>query len=401
MVEQLSRLPGEGEIQLVNTCTVTALADRKGRRLVRQLKRDHPDALVVAVGCQVDGAREQLLAAGADLVLGNRYKARIAEAIAAHLAGSPLPEAGWPPLASERVTGFPRTRALLKVQDGCTVGCSFCRTWQVRGPLRSKPPAVAREEAEGLARAGHREIVIVGINLAQYGEDLPDRPTLTKLLAELLRVPGVRYRLTSLNPDGVTDELVELFAGERRLCPYFHLPLQSGDEGILAAMGRPYTASQYRERALALLERVPRAALGADVMVGFPGEDERAFRNTVELLEELVPLNLHIFRYSPRPGTRAAGYPDQVPEELKTSRAEELARLAAGWARQAASRFLGQVLEVIPEYERDGYLWGHAENYLLVGVPAGAKRGKILRVRVDEVIDGRATGVIINKEEDT
>jgi len=401
MEEQLAALPGEGEVILVNTCTVTGLADRKGRKLIRKLRREHPDALIVAVGCQVEAAREQLLAAGADLALGNRDKARIGELVAAFLRGGPVPQGDWLPLAAERIREFPRTRALLKVQDGCSVGCTFCRTFLVRGPLRSKPPTVAREEADELAAAGHREIVIVGINLAQYGLDLPRRPSLAGLLRELLKVQEVRYRLTSLNPEGVTEELIELFAGEPRLCPYFHLPLQSGDDRVLASMGRPYTAAEYREVAQAILSRVPKATLGTDVLVGFPGEDERAFRNTLELLAGLVPLNLHIFRFSPRPGTRAARFPGQVPEGEKTRRAATLAVLGRNWADQAARRFLGQTLKVVPEYEEGGLWWGHAENYLPVGVPADrVEPGKIVSVRIRNVREGRAVGVIVDRQED-
>lgn len=401
MEERLSALPGEGEIHVVNTCTVTSLADRKGRKLVRQLRREHPHALIVAVGCQAHGTKEQLLSAGADLVLENRYKARIGEFVAAHLRGEKIPPTNWPNLANERVHSFPRTRALLKVQDGCTVGCTFCRTWQVRGPLRSKSPAIAKQEAEDLAAAGHREIVIVGINLAQYGQDLSERPTLVDLLRELLRVPGVRYRLTSLNPEGVTEELVELFSTEPRLCPYFHLPLQSGDDRVLAAMGRPYTAGEYKRKARKLLSQVLKATLGADVMVGFPGEDEGAFENTVKLIAELVPLNLHIFRYSPRPGTRAASFPGQVPEEEKASRAERLAELAQAWAQERAAEFVDQDLQVLLEYEDGGFVWGHAENYLLVGVPAGqARPGTISTVHAQRVEGGRVLGVIVDRQKD-
>jgi len=401
MEEALSSLPGDGEVHVVNTCTVTVLADRKGRKLVRKLRREHPDALIVAVGCQVDGAREQLLSAGADLALGNRDKAHIGEAVAAFLRGEPLPQGHWEPLSAERVHRFSRTRALLKVQDGCTVGCSFCRTFLVRGPLRSKPPAVARKEAERLAAAGHREIVLVGINLAQYGVDLPDRPTLTDLLSELLKVRGARYRLTSLNPEGVTEELIELFARERRLCPYFHLPLQSGADDVLRAMGRPYCAAEYRERAEALLKRVPNATFGTDVMVGFPGEDERAFRDTVELLDALVPLNLHVFRFSPRPGTKAACMRPAVPSEVMARRAAELAALARGWAERAARRFLGHVLELLLERKEGGFWWGHAENYLLVGVSVDkGQGGKIVYARVLREDGGRAVGVIADRPED-
>ncbi|MCR4392573.1 MAG: MiaB/RimO family radical SAM methylthiotransferase [Candidatus Acetothermia bacterium] len=398
--EKLADLPYAGELHVVNTCTVTSLADRKARQRVRRLKREHPQALVVAVGCGADGAGARLRAAGADLVVGNRDKARLRSWIEAFLQGRPPPDGGWIPMDEERVVGpAERARALLKVQDGCTVGCAFCRTWQVRGPLRSKTPAVARDEAAALARAGHREIVIVGINLAQYGQDLPNRPSLVDLLRELLQVDGVRFRLSSLNPEGVSGELVALFAREPRLCPYLHLPLQSGDDRALQRMGRAYTAAEYRERAQTFLAAVPRATLGADVMVGFPGEDDAAFRRTAELLADLEPLNVHIFRFSPRPGTPAAGLRPPVPAEVAAQRAAELADLAAGWSRAARRRFLGEVLQVLVEEEDRGLLWGHAENYLWVGVRGArtAPRGTMVATRLVQVDEGHMLGVMIDR----
>ncbi len=403
LAERLATLPGEGEVHVVNTCTVTALADRKSRKLVAQLRREHPGALVVAVGCGADGARAGLLRAGADLVVGNRDKARLPELLMAYLRGDALPEGGWPSLAEERVRGpFPRARALLKVQDGCTQGCTFCRTWQVRGPLRSKPPKVAREEAEALAAAGHKEIVVTGVNLAQYGRDLPERPTLADLLSELLRVEGVRYRLTSVNPEGLTPELLALFSREPRLCPYLHMPLQSGDDRVLAAMGRAYTAAEYKEKALAFLSSVPKATLGADVMVGFPGEDERAFSRTVELLEALTPLNLHIFRYSPRPGTAAARLPGRVPKAEAARRSAELAGLARRWSRLARQRFLGATLELLVEEQEGGWWVGHTENYLRVGVAESAAlaRGTIVTVRIVRVEENLTEGVVFDRPQD-
>lgn len=396
--ERLAGLPEKGELFVVNTCTVTALADRKGRKLIRHLRREHPGALIVAVGC---GAGEGLRDAGANLVVGNKEKARLREVVEAFLHGGEGSDGAWPPLDAERVSSAPRTRALLKVQDGCTRGCSFCRTWQVRGPLRSKTPGAAREEAATLARAGHREIVLVGTNLAQYGMDLPDRPSLVDLLRGLLAVPGVRYRLSSLNPDGLTPELVELFAQEGRLCPYLQLPLQSGDEGVLRRMGRPYTAAEYEERARAFLSRVPKAAVGADVMVGFPGEGEAAFRRTVGLLGRLLPLRVHVFPFSPRPGTPAAGMAGQVSPEVKARRAAELRALALGWSQQAYRRFWGQPMRVLLEERKGGLWWGHAENYARVGVPqSGAVRGKIVTARLFRVEEGCALGVITNSSED-
>ncbi len=402
LAEQLRHLEGLGEVHVVNTCTVTALADRKSRKLVAQLRREHPEALVVAVGCGANGAATGLRRAGADLVVGNQDKARLPQILAAYLQGQAWETPGWPGLAEEQVHGpFPRARALLKVQDGCTQGCTFCRTWQVRGPLRSKPPHVARGEAENLSAAGHREIVVSGINLAQYGLDLPERPSLTDLLRELLTVPGVRYRLTSLNPEGLTQELLELFAQEPRLCPYLHMPLQSGDNRILSRMGRAYTAEEYREKAEAFLARVPKATLGTDAMVGFPGEDEPAFLRTVGLLARLKPLNVHIFRYSPRPGTPAAKFPERVPKEVAHRRSAFLATQARGWAQAVQRRFLGQTLNLLVEEEENGLWVGHTENYLRVGVSgADLTRGTIVPVRLCALGENGVQGVIIDRAED-
>lgn len=399
LVEGLAALPGDGEIHVVNTCTVTTLADRKSRKLVAQLKREHPAALVVAVGCGADGL--ELRRSGADLVVGNKHKAHLPKIISAYLQGRTWEEEEWPKLGEEQVHGpFPRARALLKVQDGCTQGCTFCRTWQVRGPLRSKPPRVAREEAERLALAGHQEIVITGINLAQYGLDLPDAPSLQDLLQELLQVPNVRFRLSSLNPEGLTSELIALFAREPRLCPYLHMPLQSGDDRVLSGMGRAYTAAEYKEKAQAFLSLVPKATLGADVMVGFPGEDERAFSRTVELLANLVPLNLHIFRYSPRPGTPAAKFPGQVKAREASRRSAILATLAKNWALEVKGRFLGRVLALLVE-EKENEMWvGHTENYIMVGV-AGVElaRGTIVPVKLCTLEEQCVKGVVVDRPE--
>ena len=399
--ERLSGVPGSGEVHVVNTCAVTSLAARKGRKLIRRLRREHPRALIVAVGCQATDSPDELRAAGADLVIPNRDKARIREFILAHLRGEAVRDGDWPPLSRERIArDAEQIRANLKVQDGCSVACAFCKTWQVRGPLRSKPPDVAREEAECLAAAGHPELVVAGINLAQYGEDLPGRPSLVALLRELLRVPRVRIRLSSLNPEGVTDGLIALFAEEPRLCPYLHVPLQSGDDRVLARMGRPYTAAEYAERVRRFLEAVPKATFGADVMVGFPGEDEDAFRRTRALLEELGRLRPHVFPFSPRPGTRAAALPDQVPAAVKRERAAALAELARDLSLRVRRAFLGEVLWPVLE-ERAGGMWrGHAENYIILSLPSdGLARGTILPVRVTEVRDEITVGVIEDNQD--
>lgn len=400
LAEKLNGVPDSTEVHVVNTCTVTTLADRKSRQLVSRLRRDHQGALIVAVGCGAEGTEDRLRAAGADLVVRNRDKMRLAEAIGHLLHGGRWEgTGGWGSLDEERLSGAePRVRAVLKVQDGCTVGCTFCRTWQVRGPLRSKAPPVARAEAEGLARAGHREIVLVGVNLAQYGEDLPARPSLVDLVEALLEVPGVRYRLSSLSPDGLSEVLIALFARERRLCPYLHLPLQSGDARILARMGRPYTPAEYLDRAHAFRSAVPGAALGADVMVGFPGEDERAFAHTVDALAALEPLNVHLFRFSPRPGTAAAQMVPRVPPREAARRAGRLAALAESWSQAAQERFLGTEVEVAVEEGQDGMAWGRSENYLWVEVRGcRASRGTIVPAHLVERGGGPLVGVMVDR----
>ncbi|MBC7220146.1 MiaB/RimO family radical SAM methylthiotransferase [Candidatus Bipolaricaulota bacterium] len=402
LAEKLQAVSDQALVHVVNTCTVTALADRKSRQLVSRLRREHPTALIVAVGCGVRGGEERLRAAGADLLVENRDKMRLVEVIELFLQGrTGEGNGGWATLDEERLSGAePRVRAVLKVQDGCTVGCTFCRTWQVRGPLRSKTPQAARAEAESLARAGHREIVLAGVNLAQYGEDLPSRPSLIDLLEALLEVGGVRYRLSSLSPDGLTDGLIALFAWERRLCPYLHLPLQSGDDAILERMGRPYTVAECLDRARAFRSAVPGATLGADVMVGFPGEDEAAFARTVDALAALDPLNVHVFRFSPRPGTAAARMTPRVPPREAARRAARLAALADGWSEAAQERFLGAEVGVAVE-EKQGHLaWGRSENYLWVEVRGrGATRGTIVPARLVERADGRLVGVMVDRTE--
>lgn len=402
--ERLAGLSGSREVHIVNTCTVTGLADRKSRQLVARLRRAYPGALVVAVGCGADGAGEALTRAGADLLVGNRDKARIADVIRRFLKDGPSPEVGgWTGLDGETLAGpEARARALLKVQDGCTVGCTFCRTWQVRGPLRSKTPEAARAEAEALARAGHREIVLVGINLAQYGQDLSSQPRLAHLLEEVLKVPRIRIRLSSLHPDAVGDDLVALFAQEPRLCPYLHLPLQSGDDALLKKMGRPYTQAQYIGRAQAFLEAVPHATVGVDVMVGFPGEDEAAFGRTVEALDRVTPLNVHVFRYSPRSGTKAARFSPEVSSKVSVRRAAELAKRARGWSRTIQRRFVGETVGVVVE-TGDGGAWGRSESYLWVEVRdgQGTPRGTILSVRLVEAAPEHMVGVIPDSTEDS
>lgn len=388
---------GEADLYLVNACTVTSLAERKARQTIRRLRREHPEARIMLVGCLADAVAQGLTRVeGADLLAGNTWKGKICEVTARTLAGEhgALPVTEPTPLSQEWIEQHPgRVRAFLKVQDGCNLACTFCRTIQVRGPSRSKPIASALAEARRLVQSGYPEIVLTGINLAAYAPPDGDLPHLVR---EILRVDGLRrLRLGSVNSSGITEELAEVFATDRRACSHFHIPLQSGDDTVLRRMGRGYTASFYRSRVELIRRFIPEATFGADVLVGFPGEDEVAFSRTCAIIEEVGFANLHIFRYSRREGTQAARFPDCVPEVMKRERAEHLDKLARAVRRELHERLLGRKEEVLIEEKRNGkwrgYTRGYIDTYLLAG--DGFSLGNEVEVRIARATEDHLEGV--------
>lgn len=400
LAEQLAQANSDRPIHVVNTCAVTGLAERKGRQLVRQLRRTYPQALIVAVGCQAELDPEGLRAAGADAALGNKGKERLPAQLAEGLDEPDLLEAEWASLDRQAVTGAaPRARATVKVQDGCAGSCTFCVTRTLRGPLRSKSPDVVAQEVKALCAAGHQEIVLAGVDLAAYGRGAPEGLNLIELLRNLLCIPGVRYRLSSIGPAGISNDLVHLMADEPRLCPHLHVPLQSGDDALLRAMRRGYTAAEYEERVHSFLDSVPNATFGTDLMVGFPGESEQAFQRSLGLLERLRPLNAHVFRFSPRPGTPAAALRPRVTAESAAARARAAWTAAQRWSVLARLRFIGHCLAAVPEGEQDGWSQGYTENYIrLVFAHEATTQGTITPVRLAYVDAAHTLGVKEDRE---
>jgi threonylcarbamoyladenosine tRNA methylthiotransferase MtaB len=381
---------------VINTCTITAEADADSRRLVRQAMRRNPAAVVAVTGCYAQAAPQAVAAIpGVDLVLGNGEK----PALLAHLSG--VRKNGGARVLVGDVAGrraideygpgidTDRTRAFLKIQDGCNYHCSFCIVPEVRGPNRSQQPEAILGEILRLQAAGFPEVVLTGIHLGTYGRDLTPATSLADLcqrIADLAEAP--RIRLSSLDPHEVKPDLIRLLAESPRFCRHLHLPLQSGDEGVLRRMRRGHTAAQFRELVERLAAEVPGIALSGDVIVGFPGEDDRAFQNTTELLEAVPIAGMHVFSYSRRPGTAAAGYPDHVPKAVKAARSGILRALVARKARVFRHQFPGETLEVVvlDRGGPDGMLEGLSDNYLRVwfaGEPG--LRGGIVRVRVEQV----------------
>ena len=384
------------DVYVINTCTITAEADADSRRLVRQAIRRNPSAVVAVTGCYAQAAPQAVAAIpGVDLVLGNGEKADLL----AHLSG--LGKNGGARVLVGDVAGrrrmddygpgidTDRTRAFLKIQDGCNYHCSFCIVPEVRGPNRSQRPEAILCEIRRLHAAGFPEVVLTGIHLGTYGRDLSPASSLTDLcrrIAGLVEAP--RIRLSSLDPHEVKADLIRLLKETPRFCRHLHLPLQSGDEGILRRMRRGHTAAQFRELVDRLVTEVPGIAVSGDVIVGFPGEDDRAFQNTHGLLEALPIAGLHVFSYSRRPGTDAAGYPDQVSKAVKAERSRMLRALVARKGQAFRRQFLGETLEfvVLDRGGPEGLLEGLSDNYLRVWFAGDSGlRGGMARVRVDRV----------------
>jgi len=352
------RLAGKDEpadVYVIHTCTVTAAARSESARLARTARRRRPEARVVLAGCAVEVEPDALRAeTGADVVAGQADKFRLPELLGAGCAATANPRQA--PL-------FDTTRAWLKAQDGCDFRCAYCIVPAARGPSRSRPVAEIVTEAAQLAARGHRELVVTGANLGCYADG--DRG-LIDLLARLERIAGLdRLRISSIEISTVERAVVAYMENSRKLCRFLHLPLQTGSDRLLAAMGRRYTRAEYRDLVRFAADRIPDAGIGTDLVTGLPGEDETAFRDTIRLVEELPFSNLHVFPYSPRPGTSAADLPDRPPREVARERAAELTALGRRKRAAFARRFQGRCVEVLIEkVDADGAGAGWTREYL-------------------------------------
>ena len=371
----LDAAPGrrQAPLHVVNTCSVTAVAEAKGRKLIRRLLHDHPGAQVVVTGCYAQ-LRPQELAAipGVRLVAGNDAKGRLASLVLALAGSSPTP--ALPPARS-------RCRVFLGVQDGCDNFCAYCTVPHARPHLVSRPASEVEGELRELVAQGVQEVVICGIRLGAY------RSASAQHLAALLRrlaATGIpRLRLSSLEPWDIGEELIGELAALPALCPHLHLPAQSGDDQVLARMGRRYDRATY----LGLLARLqaawPGLAITTDLLVGFPGETDQAFAHTVSLAREAGFARIHVFAYSPRPGTRAAGLPEQVPAPVKAERSKVLLALGEELSAGFAEIHRGRVVPVLAETRRAGVCRGYAPDYLPVQFPGAASTlGRIVPVRI-------------------
>jgi len=371
--------PYDAGVVVINSCTVTEEADREARRTIRRIASRNPSAQIIVAGCYAQRAPAEAAALpGVRYVVGNSHKA-LAGALALKVLTERETEPGraevfcssiFPSMELQpdgHIGSSGRTRAIVKVQDGCNAHCSFCIIPSVRGASRSMNPVDVVRQVQTLARSGYKEIVFSGIHLGTYGRDLQPKTSLFELICRTLdETPALeRLRLSSIEPLEVTPEIVRRVAAEGRIARHFHIPLQSGSPRILRAMRRPYTPDRYRDLASDIRAQIEDAAIGADVMVGFPGETDEDFLRTYRLIEDAPLTYLHVFPYSPRPGTPAAAMPDHVPSRVSRMRSEALRRLIAARNEAFRLRMIGRRLPALvlqPEEALTG-------NFIRVRVP--------------------------------
>ena len=390
--DTLGDFDGICDCYVINTCTVTAMSDKKSRNAIRRVRRRNPEAVIGVCGCYAQTAPEELREMDVDVLIGTdgrvEFLDRLAQAARDRQHWEHVEDAGLPRRFEQLPAGglAERTRALLKVEDGCNNFCTYCIIPYARGRVRSLPLESAVQEARKLAAEGYREIVVNGIEISSWGWEWHDGSCLRQLLTALCAaVPEVRIRLGSLEPRTIDEEFCRALSGFRNLCPQFHLSLQSGSDPVLKRMNRKYDTARYYESVRLLNEYFPGCAVTTDLIVGFPGESEASFEESLAFIRKCALTKVHIFPYSRREGTPADKMPDQVPKAVKEARAARAAAVAAELEAAFHSALIGTVQEVLFEQPEDGLYAGHAPNYAKVYVRSDeALRNRTCRVRITE-----------------
>lgn len=388
----------KADVYVINTCTVTAKSDYRSRQAIRRAIRMNKEAVVIATGCYAQVAGDQIKSIeGIDFILGNSKKDSIVDYLGLEKQTRPVVDVDEIEQVSRlkstgRLTKFGGyTRAFVKIQDGCNNRCAYCAVPLARGRSRSKPPADVEAEISALTNRGYKEIVLTGVHLGSYGKDLDKPVTLADLLISLSKISSLeRLRLSSIEPNDFTAELIEVVADKsNRICDHFHIPLQSGDDRVLKLMGRQYNTEYYRRLLERIRRHLPNCGIGADVMVGHPGETEDAFNNTVKLIEDLPLSYLHVFSFSPRPNTRAIAMGDQVETEEKKRRSLILRRLGKTKSLEFRESLIGRRIQTLTMKKVQGYTSSLSSNYVKVYIQEAIAPDQIVNVRVvGQLFDG-------------
>ena len=409
-MEQILREKGIGvgdlkdpcDAYIINTCSVTAVADKKNRAVIRRCRRENPNAVIGVCGCYPQHAAKNLEGLGIDVIGGSNGREQFLADLLATLedrksrenVDNALRRRVFEVLPAGGLEG--RTRGMLKVQDGCTNFCSYCIIPYTRGPVRSAPLELAVQQAKELEQAGYKEITVTGIEIASWGVDLPGKPSLTSLLTAICEaVPNVRIRLGSLEPRIVTEEFCDALKALSNLCPHFHLSMQSGCDTVLARMKRKYDTARYYESVRLLKEYFPGCAVTTDMIVAFPGETEAEFAQSLAFIRKCGFADMHIFPYSRRPGTPADKMPGQHNNATKEQRSRAAIAVAEEMSREYREKRTGSCHEVLFEEKEGEFFVGHTPNYIKVYVPGDNLHNEIRAVRLTGIYKDGMIGEIV------
>ena len=375
------------DIYVINTCTVTNMSDRKSRQIIRRVKQLNTNSILAVTGCYAQVASEELeKIEEIDLIVGNTEKKDIVEIIENYTEKINLTDINNQKEFVDfgTTTYTEKTRAVVKVQDGCNNFCSYCIIPYAKGRVRSRKLESIIKEIKSIVETGIQEIVITGIHVASYGLDLKDSDIrLIDLLEEINKIEGLkRIRLGSLEPNIITDEFVERLKKVDKICDHFHLSLQSGCDDTLKRMNRKYTTDDFEKVVERLRSAFPNVILTTDIIVGFPGETEEEFKDTYNYLKKINFYKMHVFKYSQRKGTRAAVMPDQIDGNTKEQRSHKLMQLSDENEEKILNTYIGETLEVLFEQEENGYTKGHTSNYLLVKIKEKNIENQIIKVKI-------------------
>ncbi|MCX7846028.1 MAG: tRNA (N(6)-L-threonylcarbamoyladenosine(37)-C(2))-methylthiotransferase MtaB [Dictyoglomaceae bacterium] len=360
----------ETDYIFINSCAVTHIAERKARRLIKTLRNRFPNSKIILAGCYPERLKNYKYFLDVDIILDNEKKWEF-------FRGSEF--SFIPSLPQER------TRALVKIQDGCNQFCNYCIVPYLRGRERSKPQELVIQEIENLIKLGYKEIVITGIRLGAYGHDFKDKDALSKLLKKIIQYPEIkRIRLSSIEPMDITPSLIEL-AGEEKMCKHWHIPLQSGDDEILEKMNRRYDTLYYYEIIQKLRKKVPDIAIATDVIVGYPEEKDINFQNTINFIKKIGFMKIHVFPFSPRPGTLAEKLPPLLPSVIE-KRKKILITLSQNLWKNYVEKFLGKEMEILVEETKNGFAEGLTDNYLkVIFHDTSVNKGDFVKVLLKEI----------------
>ena len=400
---QIKNFNEKADIYIINTCTVTNMSDKKSRQMIRKAKQLNKYAVVVAVGCYVQTAKEELESIKElDLILGNNENKDIVQYVEKHQNG--IKQIKYNDVLHQNeydeygfVTHIKQTRAIVKVQDGCDRFCSYCTIPYARGKVRSRKLENIIEEVTKLAQNGIKEVVITGIHIASYGKDFNENIGLIDALEKINEIEGIqRIRLGSLEPMLINEDFLNRLSKLDKICHHFHLSLQSGCDETLKRMNRRYTTDEFRNVVKLLRNTYDEVILTTDIIVGFPGETEEEFEKTYEFLKEIKFYKMHVFKYSKRSGTKAATMPNQIKPEIQEKRSKRLIELSDTNQKEYNKEYIGKTLEVLFEEQNGEYIKGHTQNYIVVNVKGNISsfHNEIINVKIVEMLGDELLGIV-------